>query len=578
MIAQENKKIVPIFFLRIIQCILVPFILIASNPIHATQPVDIGILAKRGNKITLNRWLPLAGYLNKNIPEYSFSIKPIAFHEVSDAVAHQKVDFLFANPGIYVEMEVNYGVRPIATVRTRRGVQGTSFFAGLIITREDRDDIVSFQDLRGKSFMAVDRDSLGGWLMAKRELELNGINTDRDFKAFSFVGTHDDVVNAVLNREVDAGTVRSDTLEHMSKGHLVDITKLRVMHGGDRKHFNFDIGEDDFPYPHSTDIYPEWPMFKLQETPDELANKVAIALLQMSSKEDVARQCDIMGWNVARNYQPVHDLYRELRIGPYRVIDHLQLHDVWQRYWTTITAVAVFLSILCIMLFTLVHLRMRLLKANHKITHLAMHDPLTNLPNRRMFGVLAENAFAQARREGWKVYLLLIDLDGFKAVNDTFGHESGDEVLRQISQRLRNALPCQDHVKPLNSFPSLKKNRQFGSLLRTEDPIARHGGDEFLSMLIHVKEVEDVGSIARRITDSIQVPINISGQKVSVGASIGISIFPDDDVNLQKLIKKADDAMYEAKQAGKGTFRLYNQSLKKYTKYHGGRANKLQTG
>lgn len=520
--------------------------------------VKIGILAQRGPEITLKRWNHLAAYLRQAIPEHDFVIVPLDFADISQAVADKQIDFLFVNSGLYVEMEYHFGIRPIATVRTRRGDQGISLFAGLIFTRADRTDIRSFQDLRNKSFMAVDRDSLGGWLMAKRELHLSGIDTEHDFKSFSFAGTHDGVVRAVLNGEVDAGTIRSDALERMVEDRLIDMNTLRVIHG-DRVHFHFDIGEADFPYPHSTDIYPEWPMAKLSATSDELARTVAIALLRMSPDDDTGKSIGIMGWDIARNYQSVHDLYRELRIGPYRRIEHLHFSDVWQRYWPTIVTVVLFLVTLCVGLFVLFHLRMQLMRANQDITNMAMHDLLTQLPNRRLFKILADNAFAQARREGWKAYLFLIDLDGFKIVNDTYGHETGDEVLRRISRRLRQALPSQTTGDGLSFFPASNVGKGAAGLLRAEDLIARHGGDEFLGLLIHVKDVEAVKSIAQRVVDTLCLPMEISGKKIAVGASIGIAIFPEEGTTLEELIQKADKAMYMVKRSGKGNYCFFNQ-------------------
>ncbi len=218
---------------RLFSSLFLISLLLQSPVSSASENVKIGILAQRGIEITQKKWKHLADYLNNEIPEYRFSIEPLRFDEVSNAVATKAVDFLFVNSGMYIELEYHFGLRPIATVCAKLGNKGTSLFAGLIITRADRSDMRTFQDLRGKTFMAVDRDSLGGWLMAKRELELSGINTESDFKSFSFAGTHDGVVNAVLNGDVDAGTIRSDTLEQMAKDHLLDISKLRIIHGED---------------------------------------------------------------------------------------------------------------------------------------------------------------------------------------------------------------------------------------------------------------------------------------------------------------------------------------------------------
>lgn len=537
------------------------FLILVDVKSHASENVTIGILVKRGEEIALKRWQPLAGYLNGQLPDYHFTISPLGFDQISNAVASHDIDFLFVNPGIYVELEVNFGVRPIATVRTLRGEKGVTVFSGLIITHADRKDISTLQDLRGKSFMAVKENSLGGWLMAKRELELSGIDTNSDFKSFSYSGTHDEVVKNILLGKVDVGTVRSDTLEHMSKDNLLDIKKIKVIHG-DKVHFNFGIGEKDFPFPHSTDIYPEWPMVKLTNTPDELADKVAIALLSMEENNQATKLAGIKGWDIARNYQSVHDLYRDLRLGPYLKIDHMHLRDVWTKYWPTITSFLILLSALCCFLFIFIRLRSKLLKANYHITHMAMHDPLTGLPNRRLFRTLAHNAFSQAQREGWKVYLLLIDLDEFKAVNDTYGHEYGDEVLQQVGSRIRIDLPTdgKTDTSPCSHTSGLRNISNAKGSLRAGDVAARHGGDEFISMLIHVEKTEDAEFIADRIVKSIGTPFDVFGDRISIGASIGISVYPDDGTSLEELINKADKAMYEVKNNGKGASKIYENS------------------
>lgn len=529
---------------------------------HTSENISIGILAKRGKEIALKRWQPLAGYLEQQLPGHHFTISPLDFDSIANAVANHDIDFLFVNPGIYIELEVNYGVRPIATVRTLRGEYGVTLFSSLLITLANRTDIHTLQDLQGKRFMAVSANSLGGWLMAKRELKLSGIDTEHDFKSFSFAGNHDEVVKNILQGTVDAGTVRSDTLENMSKDNLLDIREIKVIHGN-KVHFNFEIGEKDFPFPHSTDIYPEWPMVKLAATPDELADKVAIALLSMADDNEATRQAGIKGWDIARNYQSVHDLYRDLRLGPYRNIEHMHLGDVWGKYWSTIIPVILLFGALCCFLFILLRLRSKLLKANHHITHMAMHDPLTGLPNRRLFRTLAYNTLSQAEREGWKVYLLLIDLDGFKAVNDTHGHEYGDEILLQVSNRIRSAFPVDKDpaTSHRNGSTVMHNNTVSRGILRAEDIVARHGGDEFLSMLIHIEQPENAFAIADRIVKSIEIPFTTFGKQISIGASIGISVYPDDEDNLDGLIKKADLAMYKVKKGGKGTFQKYTASF-----------------
>jgi len=137
-----------------------------------------------------------------------------------------------------------------------------------------------------------------------------------------------------------------------------------------------------------------------------------------------------------------------------------------------------------------------------------------------------------------------------------------------LATYLRQAIPEHDFViVPLNfadiSQTVADKQVDFlfvnSGLLRAEDLIARHGGDEFLSLLIHVKDVEAVKSIARRVVDTLCLPMEIAGKKIAVGASIGIAVFPGDGTILEELIQKADKAMYVVKRSGKGTYRFFQQ-------------------
>lgn len=527
----------PTIFCRRIQSFLVFFILSFCFPTCglSVEKVSIGILAHRGNEATLKRWQSLADYLNSEIPSHSFQITPLDFDEIFKKVARKQVDFILVNPGMYVELEYNHGVRPLVTMRNQRQTGGTSLFSGLIITLKNREDIRKFNDLKGRRFLAVDPNSLGGWLMAKRELLHNDFDPEGDFAQIDFAGTHDGVVFGVLQGQADAGTVRSDTLENMAAEGLIDIEKFHVIHG-EQDHFNYSIGADSFPYPHSTDIYPEWPFAKLSSTSDSLSAKVAIALLKMSDDEEAARKARILGWDVARNYQPVHDLYRELRIGPYRQLEYLRPSDVWLRYWPVISALTILFSVICMMLIILLKLRKRLLKANHANLQLAMYDPLTNLPNRNLLKDHMALALGNAERFDRLVAVLFLDLDNFKQVNDTLGHAKGDLLLKQVAQRLRSAV-------------------------RKNDTASRWGGDEFVLLLDNVKSEVAVTDVAQKILEIIsKKPYDLDEKQVFSSTSIGIALFPQNGADIDALLRHADAAMYEAKKSGRNKFRFFPTS------------------
>ena len=161
-----------------------------------------------------------------------------------------------------------------------------------------------------------------------------------------------------------------------------------------------------------------------------------------------------------------------------------------------------------------------------QIESISLHDRLTGLPIAQLGEDRAAMAIAAARRTSDKVAFLFIDLDDFKAVNDTHGHEAGNAVLREVAHRIRDSL-------------------------RAADTVARLGGDELLAIIGELANAEDAGLVASKIIQAVSLPIPYKGQRISVGTSIGIAIFPDDSEDPRELRHLADVAMYAAKSAGK---------------------------
>lgn len=166
-----------------------------------------------------------------------------------------------------------------------------------------------------------------------------------------------------------------------------------------------------------------------------------------------------------------------------------------------------------------------------RVRHLASHDVLTGLPNRTSFSELLDAALRNARRQGHCVALMFIDLDRFKTVNDTLGHAAGDALLKEVAGRLR-------------------------STLRASDTLARLGGDEFIALLPEVKQPADVGVVARKVLAALQHPGLIPGSECAVTASVGVSLFPQHAQDVEGLIKCADQAMYQAKDAGRNSYKI----------------------
>lgn len=170
--------------------------------------------------------------------------------------------------------------------------------------------------------------------------------------------------------------------------------------------------------------------------------------------------------------------------------------------------------------------------AEARSAFLATHDALTGLPNRRMQEDRFVQALGHAARGGGLVAILFIDLDRFKQVNDTLGHAAGDSLLRVLAGRLRECL-------------------------RSGDSVCRQGGDEFLVLLVDIAGRDGIAAVAERIVQSLRDPVELAGEQIQVGCSIGISLYPDDGDDFELLVSRADQALYQAKHQGRNSYRFF---------------------
>ena len=171
-----------------------------------------------------------------------------------------------------------------------------------------------------------------------------------------------------------------------------------------------------------------------------------------------------------------------------------------------------------------------------KLDKLAHYDLLTNLPNRALFYDSLNNSLSKAKRTNQKIALMFIDLDNFKTINDTLGHDYGDILLKEVAKKLK-------------------------SILRTEDVVSRLGGDEFTVILDPIDDNIFPSVVAQKIIDELSKPIKLKDEMGYIGSSIGIAIYPDDAKDLDTFIKFADMAMYRAKESGKNTYRYFTSEM-----------------
>ena len=189
--------------------------------------------------------------------------------------------------------------------------------------------------------------------------------------------------------------------------------------------------------------------------------------------------------------------------------------------------------------------------AEEQIHNLAYFDLVTGLPNRAHLYDMISLSLRRGAKQSSKFALLFLDLDHFKQVNDTLGHNAGDLLLRQVSSRLKEAVRKTDGVS---------RSEENTSKTPTE-AIARLGGDEFVVLIDQVDRVEDAAYIARRICKSLAKSFNLDGNEVRITTTIGISLFPEDGEDADKLLKHADVAMYHAKEQGRNGYQFYSQSI-----------------
>jgi diguanylate cyclase (GGDEF)-like protein/PAS domain S-box-containing protein len=175
-------------------------------------------------------------------------------------------------------------------------------------------------------------------------------------------------------------------------------------------------------------------------------------------------------------------------------------------------------------------------RAEEQVRALAYHDALTGLPNRLLFNDRLALAVAQARRKGERLAVLFLDIDGFKAVNDSLGHNLGDLLLQGAAHRIQAAL-------------------------RAVDSVARLGGDEFILLLPGIRRVEEGARVAEKVLESLRAPIAVEGHELFVTASMGISVYPEDGEDVETLVKNADTAMYRAKEQRHDRYQLYTAAM-----------------
>ncbi len=329
------------------------------NALPEGSTFTIGVLSTQEKSKCIHQWQATALELNDKIGGVHFTILPINYDEVRDVVKNKRIDFLLSDPGIYVGTEIVYGTERIATLKTSRYWKGYPFYGGVIFVLSSRSDLRNLSDLKSKKFAAPHPLSFAGWLAIKREMLHQKITPERFFSSLQFPGDDDRVVEAVLSGKVDAGSVRSGTLERLYQEGKIRLDEIAVINSKEEDYRHF-------PFLCSTELYPEWAFARLPHTDPALAEKISLVLLSIVPDDLAAVTGQYNGWTFPRNYQSVHDCLKELRAWPYKNYGKVTPGAVIKTYWPALVGAVILFGILLAILLYITTLNQSLRQTQEK--------------------------------------------------------------------------------------------------------------------------------------------------------------------------------------------------------------------
>jgi|GEM_PF-2042559 len=299
------------------------------------QQVNVLIIALRGVEAAKTEWQPSIDYLSSTLPQYDFKLIPVIpsdLKQINSLLQQSQIDFVITQPAIYVDLELNFGISKILTM-VKRG--GYSQFGSTIITRAD-SGIDNLFNLRGRKIAGVAKLGFGGWLIGYKEMLDSGFDPYKEAKEVLFLGTQTKELHAVLNGQVDAAVIRTGMLEKFIQQEKISIDIFRVLVEKHYPNFNLKI---------STPLYPEWAFAKTHRASNELSKAVALSLLSMKANSLEAHKAGFQEWTFPYDYQPVHELLKVLKVGPYQDFGKFDLMDVIVKHWPELVLI-IFLVLL----------------------------------------------------------------------------------------------------------------------------------------------------------------------------------------------------------------------------------------
>jgi diguanylate cyclase (GGDEF)-like protein/PAS domain S-box-containing protein len=304
--------------------ILIAAILLASTPCVYAQNKEVGIavLSFRPLEQTRMQWQPTADYLNAHVPGVHFNLTALYYKDLDLAANRHEFDFIVTNPEHYVSVRRDHGLSAIATMMPLADGHPVTMFGGVILTRADRSDINTLQNLRGKIVASPAEQSLGGYLMQRWELYKQGINIS-ELSHVNFTGMpHDKALLEVDSGNADVAFVRTGILENMAREGKIRLDRFKVLNRQP---------EGKFPQLLSTDLYPEWPFSAMPSVSDSLLKQVTLALLSIQPQDQAAQKGNYFGFSPPGNYASVEAMMQRLKVNP-EMAQEFSIRDVARKY------------------------------------------------------------------------------------------------------------------------------------------------------------------------------------------------------------------------------------------------------
>ncbi len=347
---------------------------VQAEPYHA----KIGVWAVEGPESAQERWGTTVQYLNDAVSDATFVLVPLGYDDLINQVARRALDFVIIDAGLEVKLEARQDIEAIATLQNTFKNESYALAGAAVFCKAGRLDLASPSDLKGKLLGTTSERSLEEWVSVVRELRLAGIDADQDIEPPLFLNRADAVVAGVLDGSLDAGCVRSGTLEAMAAAHKLDLSALRVLT------LNPDTGRDHVPVAVSTRLYPDWYFAACDRTPDDLAKRVSAALLTMSTRlPQVVDRPHLLGWTSPRSDVAVHDAFKDLRLPPYEHFGDISFTAVVREYmyWFIAAGTTMLVMLIVILYVTALNRALFAEITERKRAEAALRESVTRFEN-----------------------------------------------------------------------------------------------------------------------------------------------------------------------------------------------------